>query len=278
MEKLSRPVFLLTDFSLHDHYVGQVRAVIASISPRSPVHDLAHDVEPFAIDEAAWLLETSMAVLPEDAVVMAVVDPGVGTGRRPLVAQQGGRTFVGPDNGILSGMLSDETRDTSTRRGPRARIAGLPELDVRELTDPGLMRPRVSNTFHARDVFAPAAAYIAAGTDYRMAGAPIAEMVALAPFCGRPAEMGRLAGEVVHIDRYGNLMTTIRGAQIFPSFVLEVGTHEVDTHVHTFAEVPPGRPFCHIDSSGFLAVAMNKGNAARELGVARGARVSVRAR
>lgn len=278
MDNLTRPVFLLTDFSLHDHYVGQVRAVIASIAPRSPIHDLAHDVEPFAVDEGAWLLETALDVLPEDAVVMAVVDPGVGTNRRPLVAQRDARTFVGPDNGILSGLLPDELRSAPGRAGPRVQVAGVAGLDVRELREPSLMRPRVSNTFHARDVFAPTTAHIAGGMDYRRAGAPVAEMVALAPFCGHPAEMGQLTGEVIHVDRYGNLLTTIRGGQLFPSFVLEVGGLEIDTHLHTFAEIGPGRPFCHVDSSGFLAVAMNKGNAAKELNAGRGTRVSVRAR
>jgi hypothetical protein len=279
MATVARPIFLLTDFGLHDHYVGQVKGVIASISPHSPIHDLTHDVSPFAIEEGAWLLETSLAVLPPDAVVMAVVDPGVGTARRPLVVQAGSRTFVGPDNGLLSGVVDRQARPAGPAfEARRCSLVSLDGLDVRELCEPSLMRKSVSNTFHARDVFSPAAAHVAAGADYRRAGPPRSDMILFPPFCGRPAGPGILEGEVIHVDRYGNLVTTIRAGQLFPRFVLEVGQEVVDTHVRTFADAEPGTPFCHIDSSGYVAVAMNRGDAARHLGASRGILVRVRAR
>ncbi|MEX1103469.1 MAG: SAM-dependent chlorinase/fluorinase, partial [Dehalococcoidia bacterium] len=106
MATITRPIFLLTDFGSHDHYVGQVKAVTATIAPGCMVYDLSHEVEPYAVEEGAWLLETSIGLLPENAVVVAVVDPGVGTNRRALVVQAGGRTFLGPDNGVLSGVLT----------------------------------------------------------------------------------------------------------------------------------------------------------------------------
>jgi S-adenosylmethionine hydrolase len=275
---LTRPIFLLTDFGTRGHYVGQVKAVIAGIAPGCPIYDLSHDVEPFAVEEGAWLLEISIDLLPEDAVVMAVVDPGVGTQRRAVVVQVGGRTFVGPDNGVLSGVAAASLRGTGRAFEARRVRLGEGAAEVRELREPALMRRDVSNTFHARDVFAPATAHIAGGADYRRAGPPQGDMVLLPEFCGKPAGMGVLEGEVIHVDRFGNLITTVRARQLFPRFALEVAGEVVDTHVRTFAEVSPGTPFCHIDSSGYLAVAMNRGNAAKRLGAQRGHVVRVRAR
>lgn len=271
METLTRPIFLLTDFGLRDHYVGQVRAVLASIAPGSPMHDITHDVEPYAVDEGAWLLEATIPLLPADAVVLAVVDPGVGTSRRALAVACEGRLFVGPDNGLLSGAFPGPCR-------PGGVGAASPMPDVRELADPQFRRAAVSHTFHGRDVFAPAAAWVAAGLDYRRLGPPVAEAKLLPPFCGVPDGPGRLRGNVIHTDRYGNLVTTIRVAQLFPAFDLEIAGRSVDTHVRTFADAPPGVPFCHADSSGFVAIAMNQASAAGELGVHRGDPVLVRAR
>lgn len=288
MAPVRRPIFLLSDFGLADSYVGQMRAVIASIAPECTVHDLTHAVEPFAVDEGAWLLETALGALPADAVVVAVVDPGVGTHRRPLVVQAGERTFVGPDNGLLSAVIPRPPPPTSRERGRAAAtirpiahgIAFSSEagIEVRELCEPSLMRSRVSATFHGRDVFAPAAAHIANGADFRRAGPPCREMLAFPPFCGETVEWGVIAGYVVHVDHFGNLVTTVRAAQLFPSFVATVSGRQIDTHVRTFGEVEVAQLFCHVDSSGFLAIAMNRGSAAAELGVGRGAGVAVRAR
>ncbi len=281
MATVARPIFLLTDFGLHDPYVGHVKGVIASLAPGSAIHDLTHDVSSFAVEEGAWLLETSLDVLPADAVVMAVVDPGVGTSRRALVAQSGGRTFVGPDNGVLSALAGARrpASTSGTRLIPaRAAIAGLDGLEVRDLCQPSLMRKTVSSTFHARDVFAPAAAHIAAGADFRRAGPPLSEMLLYPPFCGVPAGFGALEACVVHIDRYGNLITTVRANQLFPRFALEVSGHSVDMRVRTFAQAPPATAFCHIDSSGYLAVGANQESAARLLGATRGTPVRVLAR
>lgn len=269
MEALTRPVFLLTDFGATDHYAGQLRAVIAALAPRAPVHDLSHGVLPFAIDEGAWLLETALEYLPRDAVVLAVVDPGVGTGRRPIVVPGHGRLFVGPDNGLLSGAFP-----RGAREGSPLRSFG---VDVRQLTDPRFRNERVSETFHGRDIFAPAAAWLATGLDYRLLGPPVASATLLPPFCGQPAGFGRLEGYVIHIDRFGSLVTTIRATQLFPAFRLHVGGHAIDTRVRTFAEAPGAACFCHADSSGFVTVAVNGGSAASALGVERGCPVVVEA-
>lgn len=280
MASLARPIFLLTDWGLRDSYVGQAKAVMATISPASALIDLTHEVEPWAIDEAAWLLETSLSVLPADAVVLAVVDPGVGTGRRALVIQAGERTFVGPDNGIFSGAADaiSGKRQPGGEGAARLKLDSLDGVDVRELCEPSLMRRQVSHTFHGRDVFAPAAAYIAAGADYRRAGPPLSEILALPAFRGRPAGNDTLEGEVIHVDRFGTLITTILAEQLFPRFAIELGGRVVETQVRTFAEAQRGDLFCHVDSSGYIAIAMNLGSAAGQLGVRRGEVLRVRRR
>lgn len=266
MEILTSPIFLLTDFGTRDHYVGQLKAVIASIAPRSPIVDISHGIEPFAIDEAAWMLEITLPLLPESALVVTVVDPGVGTTRRALGVCREGRHFFGPDNGVLSAVF---------RAAPGQPEAG---CDIRELCDPQFQRPAVSRTFHGRDIFGPAAAWVASGLAFHRLGPPVTGAAVLAPFGGQPDGFGRLRGRIVHVDRYGNLVTTVRAAQLFPRFAIEVAGREVATHTHTFAEVPVGSLFCHVDSSGFLAVAVNQGNAAEVLGANRGDPVVVHAR
>jgi S-adenosylmethionine hydrolase len=273
---MNRPIFLLSDFGTRDSYVGQVKAVLASIAPGSPVFDLTHDVEPYAVDEGAWLLETSLPYLPEDAVVFAVVDPGVGTARRALVVRAGGRHFVGPDNGILSGVLPFESRGGIEGALGTAPVAG--DVAIHELCSPQYRLSNASATFHGRDVFAPAAAHLAAGLDMRHCGPPLADMLAFPVFGGRPAGFGRREGYVVHIDRFGSLLTTIRAAELFPCFELTVGNVTIDRRVRTFANAGRGELFCHADSSGFIAVATNGGSAAQATGARRGDPVVLRCR
>lgn len=279
MEGVTPPIFLITDFGVRDPYAGQMKAVIAAVAPTANTIDLTHAIEPFAIDEAVWVIEGVFKLLPEHAIVAAVVDPGVGTPRRQLVARRGHRYFVGPDNGLISPFLPADVRrplegPTEVRLAP-PRESG---VEVRALHEPRFMRPIVSNTFHGRDIFAPAAAHLALGTDFRDFGPPLSTAVALPHLMGRPGGAGVIEGYVLHVDHYGNLITSIRASQIFPRFVFEVGDTVVDKHIRTFADAPSGQPFCHVDSTGFMAVAVNKGNAAEALGLGRGAPVRMRAR
>jgi S-adenosylmethionine hydrolase len=140
------------------------------------------------------------------------------------------------------------------------------------------MRRQVSHTFHGRDVFAPAAAHFAGGADYRRAGPPLGEILALPAFRGRPAGTDAIEGQVIHVDRFGTLITTILAEQLFPRFAIELGGRVVETQVRTFAEARRGDLFCHVDSSGYIAVALNQGSAAGQLGVRRGEALRVRRR
>jgi hypothetical protein len=275
VETVTHPIFLLTDFGAHDQYVGQVKAVIAGIAPGAPIHDLSHEVEPFAVDEGAWMLECALPFLPPGAVVMAVVDPGVGTTRRPIAVVREGRAFVGPDNGLLSACLPDDRRATVSPEGGACLLPPV-EVEAREISSHRFRLSNVSHTFHGRDIFAPAAAHLAAGLDHRELGPSIAEIQALPPFRGATASYGSLEGRIIHVDRFGNLITTIREGQIFESAVVEVAGRVVSRRVQAFADAPPGTPCCYADSSGFLAIAINQESAARVLGVGRGEPVRVR--
>lgn len=264
---MNRPIVLLTDFGWRDSYVGQLKAVLASIAPGAPVIDLTHDIEPFAIDEAAWCLETALPVIPTNAVVAVIVDPGVGTSRRAILVERDGRLFVGPDNGVLSPVLP---------RRERSDGADDSSVHVHEVRSPQFRLPHASATFHGRDIFAPAAAHLSNGVDHRHLGPPVVAEVVLPEFRGRPREFGELEGYVVHVDRYGNLITTIRVGELFPRFEVAVAGVTVDRHVRTFANVPAGGLLCHADSSGFLAVAVNRGSAAEATGAKRGDSVVLR--
>ncbi len=275
---MSRPIVLLSDFGARDASVGQMRAVIAGIAPSASTIDLTHEIEPFAVDEGAWTLDIALSVLPSNAVVLAVVDPGVGGIRRPIAIQSGGRSFIGPDNGLLSAAFDQAHRIAALPGRPaQVRLSG-GAPDVRELTNPQFQRAHVSPTFHGRDIFAPAAAYLAAGLDFRHLGAPRHDAWVYPPFAGDPGPLGELRAAVIHVDRFGNLITTIRAAEIFPLFTLEIGGETVDQRVRTFSEAPNGAPFCYADSSGYLGVAVDQGSAAERLGASRGTPVTLRSR
>ena len=277
VDHLTAPIFLLTDFGLRDSYVGQVKAVISALAPASPLIDITHEIEPYAIDEAAWTLEACLPALPVPATVLAVVDPGVGTARRAVAVHSAGRWFIGPDNGVLSAAVAVRPPGDCLA-GPHGVDISDSGVDVCELGSPGFHRHPVSATFHGRDVFAPAAARLAAGLDSRQLGPPCSSLTLLPRFGGVPDGPGCLRGYVVHVDRYGNVVTSIRAEQLFTAFVIEVGGTPVDVRGRTFADGPADRPFCHVDSSGFVVIALREGHAAAALGAQRRDPVTVRAR
>ncbi len=266
------PVFLLTDFGTRDAYVGQMKAVLTARAPGAPIVDLTHGVSPYAVDEGAWILETALPFLPSPAVVVTVVDPGVGSERLPIAVRApagagdaSARYFVGPDNGLLSAAVDPAARLSSLRR--RALPAG---FEARAITNPEARLEAVSATFHGRDIFAPTAALLARAGAYEALGPALDGIMLLPPFAGLPDAGGGLCGTIIHVDRYGNLVTTLRQEQLPPVFTLMVGGHCIERLVATFSEVPPGVLACHIDSSGFLAVAEREGNAAARTGAVRG--------
>ena len=237
MASTGRPVItLLTDFGLLDPYAGIMKGVILDICPDAQIVDLTHEVIPYRILQAAFLLEQSWPYFPAGTIHVVVVDPGVGTARKPLLVEAGGHYFIGPDNGVFS-ML---------------KPAWVQEIVV---TD-----PPASQTFHGRDVFAPAAARLALG---QAVARPITDYVRLAVD----------AATVLHIDRFGNVITGLK-ARDFQGVVAANGTL-VQRRAATYADVPAGELFLIEGSSGHLEIALNQGSAAELLGVGVGSALHV---
>jgi S-adenosylmethionine hydrolase len=259
---------LLTDFGTEDTYVGQMKGIIAGLCPDAVVIDLTHAVQPQQIEQGAFLLETALGAFPEGAVHVAVVDPGVGTQRAALALRARGRTFIGPDNGLLSCALPDELR-----AGDRTAMVRLPPtIEAVSLTPP-VGRP-VSPTFHGRDLFAVAAGRLAAGVPLAALGTPVESVTAVPAFSGRPLGPGIVGGYIVHIDRFGNVITTIRAGDL-PGGVraLTVGDRRIETWVTTYAE---GQGLVALIGSGdYLEAAEVNGNAAAHLGAHIGMPVAV---
>ena len=256
-----RPLITLTtDFGERDPYAAAMKGVILAIAPESRIVDLTHEIAPQDIHEAALFLRATLPWFPKGSIHIVVVDPGVGTTREPLAVDLDGRIVVCPNNGLLGWVM-----ELLPMR--RAII-----LDPAKCSD----KP-VSATFHGRDLFAPAAARIAAGTPMEQLGDTI-ETVEKLPFPSpKWLDNGWIEGEVIHIDRFGNCITNIPGDWAAKAERPETridGMPPAPFH-RTYGEVAVGAPLAYAGSSGLLEVALNQGNASRAHGIERGARVSV---
>jgi S-adenosyl-L-methionine hydrolase (adenosine-forming) len=257
-------VALLTDFGLSDGYVGVVKAVILGLAPGQPLLDLTHDVPPQDVRHGAWLLHTTWRYLPEGSVCLAVVDPGVGTPRRPVAFAAGGRIFVGPDNGLFSYVL----------HGAEVTAAVVLDLPQYHLTP-------VSATFHGRDIFAPVCGHLAAGAPLSSVGSPLDPATLITFDAPRPEQRADgLLGHVLHVDHFGNLITNFDGSLAVrmlddPAVRVRVGVAEISARAATFAGGPPDAPFLIQESSGHLAIAVRDGSAAARLGAGVGSDVLV---
>jgi S-adenosylmethionine hydrolase len=255
-------ITLTTDFGLRDPFVGIMKGVLLSICPTARLVDLTHEIEPQDVLGGGLALEAALPFFPDGTVHLAVVDPGVGTTRRPIAVRGRGHYLVGPDNGVL--MLG--------LRGARWTAV--------ELAAPEYRLAEVSRTFHGRDVFAPAAAYLAAGVPIERLGPAVADPVLLS-IPGSRLEAGVLVGEVLDVDRFGNLLTSIDAARLaeIPGAgppTVEVAGQPIGGLVDAYADGTAGRPAVIVGSTGRLEVFLRCGNARLTLGAGRGAPVRVR--
>ena len=260
---MPRPVIaLLTDFGLRDPSAGILHGVIRTIAPDADVLDISHEVRKFRIRDGALLLSCALPYLPVGFHV-AVVDPGVGTARRPIAVRMGrGDVLIGPDNGLLL--------------GPADRLGGV--VAAVELTNPEYRLPVVSSSFHGRDLFAPAAAHLANGVPLETLGPPVdpATLVA-SPLPAPTLGHGALATEIVYVDTFGNvklgaLATDLQRALGAPPAGTRIeatiaGRVRAIPWVGTFGDVAPGEPLLYEDSYGRLCLAVNQGDAGRALGL-----------
>ncbi len=250
-------ITLLTDFGTQDGYVGAMKGVLATRAPLATVEDIAHDVPPGEIRKASLALRRYWNRYPAGTVHLVVVDPGVGTERRALAMEADGRFLVAPDNGVLSGVLSQ----ASAWRCVAARASeALP--------------PPSSRTFHGRDLFAPMAAHLALGTPLETLGERVDDLRRLPEVRPRRAE-GWLEGEVVEVDRFGNLATNLPESTVRAVGVVEVAGRAVPFR-GTYADVESGEVLALRDSDGRIEIAVRGGSAARRLGAGVGASVRVR--
>ena len=259
---MMRPIVTLTtDFGLSDHYAGTMKGVILGIAPTAQIVDITHEISAYAIPEAAFVLAQAYRYFPKKTVHVVVVDPGVGSSRRPILLEAEGQMFVAPDNGVL-GMV----------------YAGKPK--VRVIANDRYFRQPVSQTFHGRDIFAPVGAHLAKGVAPARMGGRISDF--LWPNFGAPERTGKhtWTGLILKIDRFGNVITNFRAAD-FPDleqrgFELIAGPHVVNRLARNYAESRPGELFAIVGSSGYLEISMHQAPAAKTLGCAVGAPLELR--
>jgi hypothetical protein len=251
-----RPVALLTDFGLDDHYVGVLHAVLERDAPGVERIDLSHGVTPGDVWQACYLVRCAWPHLPAETVVLAVVDPGVGTERRAIAVRIGERFLVAPDNGLASAISpTDEAVAVQWRT---------------------MALPTPSRTFHGRDLFAPAAAWLALGDDVDVLGTPV-EPGALVP-CPLP-EPERLAdgwrATVLHCDRFGNLVTNVPALEVSGTAAALLADGVRARRVAIFCDGEPEEVVMLAGSSGLLELVVNGGSAAAVTGLGRGDRIEV---
>jgi S-adenosylmethionine hydrolase len=249
-ELTAKIVTLTTDFGLKDPYVAEMKAVILCICPSAVMVDVTHEVERFNVRMGAYVLSSAVPYFPKGTIHVAVVDPGVGTRRRSMLIRAKRGFFVGPDNGLL--VMAAEKQGITA---------------VHEITNPKLMLPRVSNTFHGRDVFAPAAAHLANGVSPAEFGPEIRDFVK-PPFAKVTRRKGMLIGEVLHVDSFGNIVTNIAGKEFanFPSKAtvdVELPKSKLRLELHrAYGEAERGETLALVGSHDYLEIAVNQGNAA----------------
>jgi hypothetical protein len=258
-------VTLLSDFGLKDPYVAEMKAVILSICPEARIVDISHKIEKFNIRMGAFVLASAAPYFPKETIHVAVVDPGVGTKRRPILVVTKRAFYVGPDNGLL--MLSAQRQGIS---------------HVHHVTNKQFMLPHISRTFHGRDIFAPTAAHLAKGHAPSEFGPEINDY-ALPRFAKPSLSKNVLFGEVLHIDDFGNVVTNVSMKELGRIGIKEGDMFHVKLKENVlllklciaYGEVKAKQPLAIIGSHNFLEISVNQGNAAKRFRVKAGERVQV---
>lgn len=261
-----RPIITLTtDFGLNDHFVGAMKGVILDIVPEAAIVDVSHAVQAFDVLDGAIAISQAYSYFPNGTVHVVVVDPGVGTTRRPIIASSDGYHFVAPDNGVLSMVYAKEER-----------------MHVRHVTSDHYFRQPVSNTFHGRDVFAPIAAYLAKQVDSHKFGEEVEDYVRFAAPHPKPAGDNRIRAVVLKVDRFGNLITNVTPQDVPAlfsdkpgAFKIAVGNKEVTEIRTAYADAAPGQVFGILGSMGYLEIAANRAPASQITGANKGSEVSI---
>jgi S-adenosylmethionine hydrolase len=258
-------ITLLTDFGTADYFVGAMKGVILSINGEARIVDITHEIPPQDVQAGAFTLFAAYKSFPAETVHVAVVDPGVGSNRRPILVSGGGQFFVGPDNGLFSYIYE---------RHAEARVF--------HLTREEYFRPQVSATFHGRDVFAPIAAALSKGIPAEQLGDEIADYVRLPHLKLKLLGGNIVEASIIHIDRFGNCITNLTPEDITEAMIargvsLMINGRKITSFRRFFAEETesPAELFAIWGSAGYLEIAANKASAAQLLGVERGQKITV---
>jgi S-adenosylmethionine hydrolase len=246
-------ITLTTDFGFSDPFVGIMKGVILGIEPATQIVDISHDIHSYDILEAAFLIHSTYRYFPKGTIHVVVVDPGVGSARRPIAASADGHYFIAPDNGVLSAVVNN---------------------DVYHITNRSLFLDSVSQTFHGRDIFSPVAAHLAKGTPIESVGPRILD------FLNRPLPKPRLQGDktvgtVLRIDKFGNIITNLRKRDLSNDFTIHVAGMTITRLCSSFSEAQRGEFFAIEGSTGFIELALDRGSAADKLNVERGDEIEV---
>lgn len=251
-------IALLTDFGTRDYFAAAMKGVILSIDPSAVIVDITHEIAPQNIREAGFTLRACYRDFPSGTIFVAVVDPGVGSTRRAILAEADGYYFLAPDNGLLN-FITDNAAARAFEITNREFLAGT-----------------VSSTFHGRDVFAPAAAHLSRGVDPAEFGPAVREFVRFSISSAKLLPSGEIEGEVIHIDRFGNLVTNLVKDAFSADFTLEINGRTIDAHRQFYAEAEPGEVFSIWGSAGFLEVSVRDSSAKELLDVRSGQMILVR--
>lgn len=260
-----RIVTLTTDFGTSDHYVGTMKGVVYNINPATLVVDISHAVQSYDVLDGALTLAQAYAYFPADTIHVVVVDPGVGSARRPIVARSEKYFFVAPDNGVLSLAMEREQR-----------------ISVRHITSEHYFLQPVSHTFHGRDIFAAVAGWLSKDVEFANFGSEITDYARFRMPVPGVIGAGLLKGIVLKVDKFGNLVTNIAPHDVPhlftgdpPPFKIQVGKNEITSMRSSYADAAPGELFGILGSMGFLEISTNRGSAAQMLQTGKGADVVV---
>jgi S-adenosylmethionine hydrolase len=258
-------ITLLTDFGAADYFVGAMKGVILSANPSAIIVDITHEIPAHDVQAGAFTLLAASETFPEGTIHVAVIDPGVGSARRAILAECGGQLFVAPDNGLLSYVCE---------RAIEARVS--------HITNRKFFRDEVSATFHGRDVFAPVAAALSAGVEPRELGEEIDDRVRLPPLAPRVCDDGMIEATIIHIDRFGNCVTNLTRRELGDERIARGATLNVNGQsIRSFrrfyadADGDTSEPFAIWGSAGFLEISALRTSAAKLLGARRGQIVRV---
>lgn len=231
-------IALLTDFGTKDYFVGAMKGVILSINPQAKIIDITHEIKPQNIQSAGFVLASCYQNFPSKTIFVSVVDPGVGSERRAILVETENYYFIAPDNGLISLVLANETN-----------------YRVFELTNPQFVNHPLSNTFHGRDIFAPAAAWLSKGINKPDEfGEEIMNFVFNKSLTPQKISENEIEGQIIHIDNFGNLITNLRKETISENFIVEVNEKSITKHQTFYAEAERNELFTIWGSAGYLEI------------------------